>query len=72
MTFFSLKLFPLIASRPQKYKHKIGHKYFTFKHPKKLELFIEIRVIFAVNKILKIEIFSGHEVLKLYLKCSKN
>ena len=29
-TFFSLKLFPLIASGPQKYKHKIGHKYFTF------------------------------------------
>ena len=37
MTFFSLKLFPLIASGPQKYKHKIGHKYFTFQHPKKLE-----------------------------------
>ena len=24
-TFFSLKLFPVISSGPQKYKHKIGH-----------------------------------------------
>ena len=35
----SLKLFPLIASGPQKYKHKIVHKYFTFQHPKKLGAF---------------------------------
>ena len=28
--FFFLKLFPVIASGPQKYKHKIGHNYFTF------------------------------------------
>ena len=27
---FSLKLFPVIAAGPQKYKHKIGHNYFTF------------------------------------------
>ena len=43
--------------------------------PKKVRgifLIIEIRVIFAVNKVLKIEIFGGHEVLKLYFKCSKN
>ena len=26
----SLKLFPVISLGPQKYKHKIGHKYFTF------------------------------------------
>ena len=24
---------------PQKYKHKIGHKYFIFQHPKKLGAF---------------------------------
>ena len=30
MTFFSLKLFPIISAGPQKYKHKIGHNYFTF------------------------------------------
>jgi hypothetical protein len=35
----SLKLFPLIASGPQKYTHKIGHNYFTFQHPKKLGAF---------------------------------
>ena len=29
---------PLVAG-PQKYKHKIGHKYFTFQHPKKLGAF---------------------------------
>jgi hypothetical protein len=34
-------------------------------------LIIEIRVIFAVKSFLKIEIFWGHEVLKLYFKCSK-
>ena len=39
--FFSSKLVPLIASGPQKCKHKIGHKYFTFQHPKKLEAFFE-------------------------------
>jgi hypothetical protein len=38
-TFFSLKLFPLIASGPQKYKHEIGHKYFIFQHPKNLGAF---------------------------------
>ena len=36
---FSLKLFPLIASGPQKCKHKIGHNYFIFQHPKKLRAF---------------------------------
>ena len=46
----------VISAGPRKYKHKIGHNYFTFQHPKKSEAFfiIEIRVIFAVNKILKI------------------
>ena len=29
-TFFSLKMFPVIPSGPQKYKHKIGCNYFTF------------------------------------------
>ena len=29
---------PLVAG-PQKYKHKIGHKYFNFQHPKKLGAF---------------------------------
>ena len=33
------KLFPLIASGPQKYKYNIGHNYFTFQHPKKLDAF---------------------------------
>ena len=33
------EIFPLIASGPQKYKHKIGHKYFSFQHPKKLGAF---------------------------------
>ena len=37
--FFSLKLFPLIPSGPQMYKHKIGHKYFTFQHPKQFGAF---------------------------------
>ena len=32
----------------------------------------KIRVIIAVKCFLKIEIFRGHEVLKLYFKCSKN
>ena len=73
MTFFSLKLFPLIAAGPQKYKHKIGHNYFIFNVQKVRGIFliIEVRVIFVVDKILKIEIFWGHEVLKLYFKCSK-
>ena len=39
MNFFSLKLFPLIASGPHKYQHKIGPSYFTFQHPKKLGAF---------------------------------
>jgi hypothetical protein len=70
-TFFSLKLFPLIASGPQKYKHN----YFTFQRSKKLGAFfliIKIRVISVVKCFLKIEIFLGHEVLKLYFKCSTN
>ena len=71
MTFFSLKLFPLIASEPQKYKDKIGHKYFTFQHPKKLGAF-KITVIFKVKCFLKIEAFGGHEVLELHFKYSKN
>ena len=53
---------PLVAG-PQKYEHKIGHKYFTFKHPNKLKgifLIIKIRIIFAVKCFLKIEIFGGH------------
>ena len=36
-TFFSLKLFPVIPAGPQKYKHKIGHNYFTFQNPKKFQ-----------------------------------
>ena len=35
-------------------------------------LIIEIRVIFAVNSTLKIQIFWGHKVLKLYFMCTKN
>jgi hypothetical protein len=49
--------------------------YFTFYHPKKVRrilLIIEIKVISAVNKILKIEIFGGHVVSKLYFKCLKD
>ena len=36
---FFLNLFPLIASGPQKYKHKIGHQYFSIQNPKKLGAF---------------------------------
>ena len=35
-TFISLKLFALIASGPQKYKHEIGPNFFIIQHPKKL------------------------------------
>ena len=68
------EIVPVISAGPQKYKHKIGHNHFTFssKLVRSIFLIIEIRVIFAVNKILKIETFWGHEVFKLYLKCSKN
>ena len=31
-----------------------------------LSLIIKLRVIIVLNKILKIEIFGGHEVLKLH------
>ena len=61
---------PLVAGS-QKYKHKIGHKYFTFQRPKKLGAF-KITVIFKVKCFLKIEAFGGHEVLELHFKCSKN
>jgi len=74
-TLILFSLSPPLVAGPQKYKHKIGHKYFTFKHPKKVMgifLIIKIRVIFAVKCFLKIEIFWGHEVLKLHFKCSKN
>ena len=73
--WFYFFLSPPLVAGPQKYKHKIGHKYFTFQHPKKLGAFfliIKIRVIVAVKCFLKIEIFWGHEVLKLHFKCSKN
>ena len=33
---------------------------------------IKLRVIIVLDKILKIEIFGGHEVLKLYFVWSKN
>ena len=59
---------PLVAGH-QKYKHKIGHKYFSFSTSKKVRgifLIIKIRVIFAVKCFLKIEIFWGHEVFKLH------
>jgi hypothetical protein len=69
--FFSLKLFPVISAGPQKYKHKLLY-FLTSKKVGGIFLIIEIRIIFAVNKILKIEIFCGHEVLKVYFKCSKN
>ena len=73
-TLILLFLPPSLVAGPQKYKHKIGHKYFTFQHPKKLGAFliIKIRVIFAVKCFFEIEIFGGHEVLKLYFECSKN
>jgi hypothetical protein len=66
---------PLVAG-PQKYKHKIGHKYVlyfsTSKKVRGIFLIIKLRVIFAVKCFLKIEIFWGHEVLKLHFKSSKN
>ena len=68
-------LSPPLVGGPQKYKHKIVHKYFSFLHPQKLGVFfviIKIRVIFEVNFFLKIEILRGHEVLKLHFKCSKD
>ena len=68
-TFFSLKSFPLIASGPQKYKHKIVIYFSASKKVRGIFLIIKIRVIFAIKCFLKIEIFWGHEVLKLYFKC---
>ena len=54
-TFFSLKLFPVISVGPQKYKHKqvITSLLFNIQKSSRHFLIIEIRVIFAVNNILK-------------------
>jgi hypothetical protein len=46
---FSSKSSLLISAGPQKYKHKVGHNYFTVELTKKLEVFFlikKIRVIF--------------------------
>ena len=50
----------------------LGVLYFsTSKKVRGIFLIIKIRVIFAVKCFLKIEIFWGHEVLKLHFKYSK-
>ena len=48
-TFFSLKLFHLIASGPQKYKHKIGYKYFTFQHPGRPDSYVPRHVLILLK-----------------------
>ena len=62
------EIVPVISAGPQKFKHKLRHNYFTFNIQKVRGIFliIEIRVTFGINEILKIEIFWGHEVLKLH------
>ena len=46
--------------------------FLTSKKVRGIFMIIEIRLIFSVNKILKIEIFGGHEVLNCILSVQKN
>ena len=62
---------PLVAG-PQQYKHKIGYKYFTFQHPKKLgTFFYDLKVIFAkVVWELDFDNFLNFEIVRSDLFCS--
>ena len=65
-TFF---WFLRVSEGPQKLEHNEDHNYFTVSAWEKLGAFflmIKIRVKIVLKKILEIEIFWGHEVLKLH------